>query len=313
MLSHQTSSIVEGVLQADRRSISRAISIVDNNEKECRDIIQAIFSKTGRAKTIGLTGSAGAGKSTLIGKLIPELHDIGYTVAVLAIDPTSPITGGAILGDRVRMQSVTSDEKVFMRSIGSRGSFGGISRSLRNIVRVLDAAGYDLILIESVGAGQVQTEISQIVDVTAVVFTPYTGDHIQNVKAGLTEVGDVCIVNKADLQGAGPLYQSLLEFLSDSQNKPRVLKVSAKVGKGVKEVATTLDEILKQMRSTNQTENELRKLDFELRDMILNTIEQKVSSMLDDNNDYRKAIKSLANKKTDPFQAMDEVIRTISW
>ena len=223
MLSHQTSSIVEGVLQADRRSISRAISIVDNNEKECRDIIQAIFSKTGRAKTIGLTGSAGAGKSTLIGKLIPELHGMGYTVAVLAVDPTSPITGGAILGDRVRMQSVTSDDKVFMRSIGSRGSFGGISRSLRNIVRVLDAAGYELIVIESVGAGQVQTEISQIVDVTAVVFTPYTGDHIQNVKAGLTEVGDVCIVNKADLQGAGPLYQSLLEFLSDSQNRARVL------------------------------------------------------------------------------------------
>ena len=312
MLSHQTSSIVEGVLQADRRSISRAISIVDNNEKECRDIIQAIFSKTGRAKTIGLTGSAGAGKSTLIGKLIPELHGMGYTVAVLAVDPTSPITGGAILGDRVRMQSVTSDDKVFMRSIGSRGSFGGISRSLRNIVRVLDAAGYDLILIESVGAGQVQTEISQIVDVTAVVFTPYTGDHIQNVKAGLTEVGDVCIVNKADLQGAGPLYQSLLEFLSDSQNKPRVVKVSAKVGKGVKEVATTLDGIIRQMRSTNQTENERRKLDFELRDMILNTIKQKVSSMLD-NNDYRKAIERLANKKTDPFQAMDEIIRTITW
>ena len=313
MLSHQTSSIVEGVLQADRRSISRAISIVDNNEKECRDIIQAIFSKTGRAKTIGLTGSAGAGKSTLIGKLIPELHGMGYTVAVLAVDPTSPITGGAILGDRVRMQSVTSDDKVFMRSIGSRGSFGGISRSLRNIVRVLDAAGYDLILIESVGAGQVQTEISQIVDITAVVFTPYTGDHIQNVKAGLTEVGDVCIVNKADLQGAGPLYQSLLEFLSDSQNKPRVVKVSAKVGKGVKEVATTLDEMIKQMCSSNQTENERRKLDFELRDMILNAIEQKVSSMLDNNNDYRKAIERLANKKTDPFQAMDEVIRTISW
>ena len=126
-------------------------------------------------------------------------------------------------------------------------------------------------------------------------------------------MGDVCIVNKADLQGAGPLYQSLLEFLSDSQNKPRVLKVSAKVGKGVKEVATTLDEIIRQMRSSNQTENERRKLGFELRDMILNAIEQKVSSMLDNNNDYRKAIERLANKKTDPFQAMDEVIRTITW
>src|ERR671916_33377 len=313
MLSPHASSIVEGVLNADRRSIARAISIVDNNEKECRDIIQTIFPRTGRAKTIGITGSAGAGKSTLIGKLIPEFQTIGYSVAVLAVDPTSPITGGAILGDRVRMQPVTSDDKVFMRSIGSRGSYGGLSRSLRNIVRVLDAAGYNLILIESVGAGQVQTEISRLVDITAVVFTPYTGDHIQNVKAGLTEVGDVCIVNKADLQGAGPLYQSLLEFLSDSQNKPHVMKVSAKVGKGVKEVATTLDEIIKQMRSSNQTENERRKLDFELRDMILNTIEQKVSSMLDNNNDYRKAIESLSNKKTDPFQAMDEVIRTISW
>src|SRR5918993_3909939 len=313
MLSPHASSIVEGVLHADRRSIARAISIVDNNEKECRDIIQTIFPRTGRAKTIGITGSAGAGKSTLIGKLIPEFQTIGYSVAVLAVDPTSPITGGAILGDRVRMQPVTSDDKVFMRSIGSRGSYGGLSRSLRNIVRVLDAAGYNLILIESVGAGQVQTEISRLADITAVVFTPYTGDHIQNVKAGLTEVGDICIVNKADLQGAGPLYQSLLEFLSDSQNRPRVLKVSAKVGKGVKEVATTLDEIIRQMRSSNQTENERRKLDFELRDMILNTIEQKVSSMLDNNNDYRKAIDSLANKKTDPFQAMDEFIRTITW
>ncbi|MDQ3840759.1 MAG: methylmalonyl Co-A mutase-associated GTPase MeaB [Thermoproteota archaeon] len=313
MLSSQASSIVDGLLQADRRSIARAISIIDNNEKESRDIIQAIFPRTGRAKTIGLTGSAGAGKSTLIGKLIPELHGVGYNVAVLAVDPTSPITGGAILGDRVRMQSVTSDDKVFMRSIGSRGSYGGISRSLRNIVRVLDAAGYDLILVESVGAGQVQTEISRQVDVTAVVFTPYTGDHIQNIKAGLTEVGNVCIVNKADLQGAGALYQSLLEFLSDSPKKPRVVKVSAKAGKGIRELVTVFHEILRRMNSSNQKENERRKLGLELRDMILNAIEQKVSAMLDRNNDYLKAIERLANKQTDPYRAMDEVIRTITW
>jgi LAO/AO transport system kinase len=313
MLSSQASSIVDGLLQADRRSIARAISIIDNNEKESRDIIQAIFPRTGRAKTIGLTGSAGAGKSTLIGKLIPELHGVGYNVAVLAVDPTSPITGGAILGDRVRMQSVTSDDKVFMRSIGSRGSYGGISRSLRNIVRVLDAAGYDLILVESVGAGQVQTEISRQVDVTAVVFTPYTGDHIQNIKAGLTEVGNVCIVNKADLQGAGALYQSLLEFLSDSPKKPRVVKVSAKAGKGIRELVTVFHEILRSMNSSNQKENERRKLGLELRDMILNAIEQKVSAMLDRNNDYLKAIERLANKQTDPYRAMDEVIRTITW
>jgi len=313
MLSPHASSIVEGVLHADRRSIARAISIVDNNEKECRDIIQTIFPRTGRAKTIGITGSAGAGKSTLIGKLIPEFQTIGYSVAVLAVDPTSPITGGAILGDRVRMQPVTSDDKVFMRSIGSRGSYGGLSRSLRNIVRVLDAAGYNLILIESVGAGQVQTEISRLVDITAVVFTPYTGDHIQNIKAGLTEVGDICIVNKADLQGAGILYQSLVDFLLDAERKPHVVKVSAKVGKGIKEVVKDFDQIIKHICSSNENENEMKKLDFELRDMILNTIEQKVSSMLDKNNKYRDVIERLANKKTDPFEAVDEVIRTINW
>ncbi|HYZ65798.1 MAG TPA: methylmalonyl Co-A mutase-associated GTPase MeaB, partial [Nitrososphaeraceae archaeon] len=272
-----------------------------------------IFPRTGRAKTIGITGSAGAGKSTLIGKLIPEFQTIGYSVAVLAVDPTSPITGGAILGDRVRMQPVTSDDKVFMRSIGSRGSYGGLSRSLRNIVRVLDAAGYNLILIESVGAGQVQTEISRLVDITAVVFTPYTGDHIQNIKAGLTEVGDICIVNKADLQGAGILYQSLVDFLSDAKRKPHVVKVSAKVGKGIKEVVTDFDQIIKHICSSNENENEMKKLDFEIRDMILNTIEQKVSSMLDKNNKYRDVIERLANKKTDPFEAVDEVIRTINW
>src|SRR5215204_1727573 len=312
MIYPHASSIVEGVLHADRRSIARAISIVDNNEKECRDIIQTIFPRTGRAKTIGITGSAGAGKSTLIGKLIPEFQTIGYSVAVLAVDPTSPITGGAILGDRVRMQPVTSDDKVFMRSIGSRGSYGGLSRSLRNIVRILDAAGYNLILIESIGAGQVQTEISRLVDITVVVFTPYTGDHIQNIKAGLTEVGDLCIVNKADLEGAGALYQSLLEFLLDAKRKPRVLKVSARAGKGIKELAVNIDQMLKQM-SSNQKESEKKKLEFELRDMILNTIEEKVSSMLDKNNKYHILIDRLASKKTDPFEAAEEVMRAISW
>lgn len=312
MVSVEASGIIKGLLKADRRSIARAISIVDNNENESRTIIKAIFGRTGNARTVGFTGSGGAGKSTLIGKLVPEFRSIGYSVAILAVDPTSPITGGAILGDRVRMQSVTSDDKVFMRSIGSRGSFGGVSRSLRNIIRILDAAGYNLILIESVGAGQVQTEISRLVDITGVVFTPYTGDNIQNIKAGLTEVGDLCIVNKGDMDGAGALYQSILEFISDTKKKPHVVKVSAKNGKGIKEVAIIIDQIIKQ-KSSNRKENEKKKLEIELRDMVLNTIEQKVSSMLDKNNKYYDFIEKLVNKKTDPFEAAEEVIRTMSW
>src|ERR671912_2808557 len=306
MLSPHASSIAEGVLQADRRSISRAISIVDNNEKECRDIIQAIFSKTGRAKTIGLTGSAGAGKSTLIGKLIPELHGMGYTVAVLAVDPTSPITGGAILGDRVRMQGNLGNEKVFMRSMASRGAMGGVSKSLRNAIRILDVAGYNVVLIESVGAGQLEVEISKVVDLTIVVFTPHTGDNVQAVKAGLTEIGDIYVVNKADLEGATSLYQTVLDLIGDTNRKPAVLKVSARTGKGVDELAKNIDKLLKE-KSINYKERERKMLEDELADMILNILEKKVSSMLAQDRTYSEFIDKLARKEIDPYVAAEEL------
>ncbi|MGI0016779.1 MAG: methylmalonyl Co-A mutase-associated GTPase MeaB, partial [Nitrososphaera sp.] len=148
--------IVKGLISGERRSLARAISIVDNDEPESREIIRQIFEKTGSARTVGFTGPGGAGKSTLVGKLIPECQALGYRVAILAVDPTSPITGGAILGDRVRMQGSLDDDKVFMRSMASRGAVGGVSKSLRNAIRILDAAGYNLILVESVGAGQLE-------------------------------------------------------------------------------------------------------------------------------------------------------------
>jgi LAO/AO transport system kinase len=314
MISYAVSGIVRGLLQGDKRSIARAISIIDNNEADSQVIIQGIFNKTGNAKTVGFTGSAGAGKSTLIGKLIPQFQSLGYSVAILAVDPTSPVSGGAILGDRVRMQRVASDDRVFMRSVASRGSIGGISKSLRNIVRVLDAAGYDLILIESVGAGQAQVEISRVVDLTAVLYTPYAGDNIQNVKAGLTEVGDLYVVNKADLEGAGLLFNSILDFVGDTQKKPVVLKVSARTGKGIKEIAATIDKMIKEMTANqNEKEKEKKKLELELRDMVLNMIEEKASAMLDQNSKYYDFVDKLVNKKIDPFLAAEELTRSISW
>ena len=192
--------IVKSLLSGERRAIARAISIVDNDEPESREIIKQIFSKTGNIRTVGFTGPGGAGKSSLVGKLIPECQALGYKVAVLAVDPTSPITGGAILGDRVRMQGNLGNEKVFMRSMASRGAMGGVSKSLRNAIRILDVAGYNVVLIESVGAGQLEVEISKVADLTVVVFTPHTGDNVQAVKAGLTEIGDIYVVNKADLE-----------------------------------------------------------------------------------------------------------------
>lgn len=298
--------IVKGLLAGERRAIARAISIVDNDEPESREIIKQIFAKTGSARTVGFTGPGGAGKSSLVGKLIPECQALGYKVAVLAVDPTSPITGGAILGDRVRMQGNLDDEKVFMRSMASRGAVGGVSKSLRNAIRILDAAGYNLVLVESVGAGQLEIEISRVVDLTAVVFTPHTGDNVQAVKAGLTEIGDMYIVNKSDLEGAVALYNTIVDLIGDTERKPAVLKASAKTGKGVRELAKSIDKLLKE-KSINYKERERKMLEDELRDMVLNMVEKKASSMLAGNRKYSEFVDRLAKKEIDPYAAAEEL------
>jgi LAO/AO transport system kinase len=302
--------IVKGILEGERRSLAKAISIIDNDERDSHRIISEIFSKTGNAKIVGFTGSGGAGKSSLIGKLVPNFQALGYRVAVIAVDPTSPITGGAILGDRVRMQNAINDDKVFMRSIASRGALGGVSKSLRNVIRILDAAGYDLVLVESVGAGQLEVEISKIVNLTAVVFTPNTGDNIQAVKAGLTEIGDLYIINKADLDGAMALFNSVLELIGETERKPVVLKVSAKTGKGIRESAMAIDKILR-ARNSNYKEKERKMLELELKDMVLNRIVQRATSMLNENDKYFLFVDELASKKIDPYQAAEKLAAVI--
>ena len=304
-------TIVKRLLEGERRSLARAISIIDNEEPDSHTIIRQIFDKTGNAKTVGFTGGAGAGKSSIIGKLIPEFQALGYKVAILAVDPTSPITGGAILGDRVRMQSTMDDDKVFMRSMASRGAVGGISKSLRNAIRILDAGGYDLILVESVGAGQLEIEISKVVDLTAVVFTPQTGDNVQTIKAGLTEIGELYIVNKWDLDGAPTLFNSILDLIGNTDRKPTVLKTSAKTGKGIKELASTIDKLLKTRQIYNYKEKEKIMLESELKDMVLNIIKQKVSIMLKNNERYNELVNRLVSKKTDPYQAAEELAAAI--
>ena len=298
--------IVKGLLAGERRAIARAISIVDNDEPESREIIKQIFSKTGKIRTVGFTGPGGAGKSSLLGKLIPECEALDYRVAVLAVDPTSPITGGAILGDRVRMQGNLANEKVFMRSMASRGAMGGISKSLRNAIRILDVAGYNIVLIESVGAGQLEVEISKVVDLTVVVFTPHTGDNVQAVKAGLTEIGDIYVVNKADLEGATTLYQTILDLIGDTNRKPAVLKTSAKTGTGVDELAKNIDKLLKE-KSINYKERERKMLEDELSDMILDILEKKVSSVIAQDRKYSEFIDKLARKEIDPYVAAEEL------
>jgi LAO/AO transport system kinase len=302
--------IVKGILRGERRSLAKAISVIDNDEPDSQTIIREIFDKTGNARTVGFTGSGGAGKSSLIGKLVPRFHDKGYKVAILAVDPTSPVTGGAILGDRVRMQDSIDDERVFMRSIASRGAVGGISKSLRNIIRILDAAGYNLILVESVGAGQLEVEISKIVNLTVVVFMPNTGDNLQAIKAGLTEIGDIYIVNKGDLEGSNTLFNSILDLIGNCDKKTPVLKVSAKTGKGTKELALTIDGILKTERS-GYKEKQRKMLESELKSMTLDILEQRALRRLNSDEKYYFFVTELLKKRIDPYQAAEALALSI--
>ena len=300
--------IVEGILEGDRRSLSRAISLIDNEEGEYQDIIRHIYKKTGKAMTIGITGPGGSGKSSLIGKLVKEFKGFGYKIAIIAVDPTSPITGGAILGDRIRMQgNIIDNSDLFMRSIASRGAIGGVSKSLRNIIRILDAAGYNLIIVESVGAGQLEIEVSKIVNLTIVLFTPNTGDKIQAIKAGITEIGDIYIVNKADIEGANTFYNTLKDLIGETEKKPTILKCSAKTGMGVRDIAENINNMLND-RLNHFKEKEQGLLEIELKEMVLNILEDKILNMLDNNPSYHNFIDKIQNKKVDPYQAAEDLV-----
>ena len=295
--------------KAKRGAIAKAISIIENDEKESRKLIKKIFKTSGKSTVIGITGPAGAGKSSLIDKTSIQLKKLGMKPAVLAIDPTSHISGGAILGDRVRMTEST-DSGTYIRSIASRGAVGAVSRSIRNSIRVLEYAGFNPIIIESVGAGQTEIEISNIADITVVVFNPYTGDSIQTIKAGITEIGDIYLVHKSDLDGASQLFQSVQDFIGTVEKNPLILQVSSKTGKGISEFIKELKKLMTKKKKDKKL-SEKQKLAKELDDIILNNISQKVSSILYSSKSYSEYLKKVQEKKIDPFEAADNISKSI--
>ena len=295
--------------KAKRGAIAKAISIIENDEKESRKLIKKIFKTSGKSTVIGITGPAGAGKSSLIDKTSIQLKKLGMKPAVLAIDPTSHISGGAILGDRVRMTEST-DSGTYIRSIASRGAVGAVSRSIRNSIRVLEYAGFNPIIIESVGAGQTEIEISNIADITVVVFNPYTGDSIQTIKAGITEIGDIYIVHKSDLDGASQLFQSVQDFIGTVEKNPLILQVSSKTGKGISEFIKELKKLMTKKKKDKKL-SEKQKLAKELDDIILNNISQKVASILHSSKSYSGYLKKVQEKKIDPFEAADNISKSI--
>ena len=301
--------IISDLKNAKRGAIAKAISIFENDKKESRKLIKKIFKSSGKSIVIGITGAAGAGKSSLIDKTSIQLKKLGMNPAILAIDPTSHVSGGAILGDRVRMTEST-DSGTYIRSIASRGATGAISRSIRNSIRVLEYAGFNPIIIESVGAGQTEIEISHIADIIVVVFNPHTGDSIQTIKAGITEIGDIYIVHKSDLDGASQLFQSVQDFIGSVEKNPVILKASSKTGKGVAEFIKEL-KILIVNKKKEKKLSEKQRLTKELDDIILDNINEKISSALHSNKSYSAYLKKVHEKKIDPYEAAENISKSI--
>jgi len=292
-----------------RGAIAKAITLVENDPTESKKLLKKIFKDTGKSIIIGITGPAGAGKSSLINKTAVALKKLGTKPAVLAIDPTSHVTGGAILGDRVRMNEST-DSGTYIRSIASRGATGAVSRSLRNSIRVLEYAGFNPILIESVGAGQTEVEISNIADITVVVFNPNTGDSIQTIKAGLTEIGDVYLVNKSDLSGTNQLFDAVRDFIGDTERNPVILKTSVKKNTGITEFAKALKKLMASKKKLKKDKDSER-LETELKDIVLNNIREKIDEMLDSDKTFSNYLKKLNTKKINPYDAGDKITKSL--
>ena len=300
-------ALLPDLKKGKRGAIAKAISIMENDPKEARKLIKKIYKLSGKSVVIGITGPAGAGKSSLINRLSMELKKLKLKPAVLAVDPTSHVTGGAILGDRVRMTEST-DTGTYIRSIASRGATGAIAHSVRNSLRVLEYAGFNPIIIESVGAGQTEVDISKIADITVVTFNPHTGDSIQTIKAGITEIGDIYLVNKSDLDGATQLFQALQDFIGTDEEEAVILKTSAKKNKGIKELASKLKELMKQ-KSKDKKTSEKTRLESELEDIILNNVRQEISTMIGKSKSFSSYLKKVQEKKKDPFEAADKLTK----
>ena len=297
--------IVLDLKKGKRSAIAHAITMIENDPILARRMMKKIFHDSKkRSIVIGITGPAGSGKSSLIDLMALYLQKKKNKPAILAVDPTSSITGGAMLGDRVRMVDST-DSGIFMRSLASRNATGAVAVSVRDSIRVLEYAGFNPILIESVGAGQTEIAISQIVDVTIVVFTPNTGDSIQAIKAGLTEIGDVYVVNKSDLPGSDQLYNAVCDYISDPLGSP-VIKTSAKRRTGISSlVNVAMDAASKKI---DDPKLEFERMHAELSDIVLNIMSEKMDLMTK-SEEYLKLVKRVHDGKVDPYSAASRLAR----
>lgn len=310
------SDLARRVLEGEPRAIARMITLAENCSPEAVDPMKELHSSSGNAQIIGITGVMGAGKSTLVTELALEYRKQGKSVGIIAIDPTSPFSGGALLGDRIRMMKLATDDEIFIRSMGTRGMLGGLTGAVYDVVEILDASGKDVVIVETVGVGQAEVDVIKIADVTAVVTVPGLGDSIQAIKAGIMEIADIYIVNKADRPGVERTLaeiESLVELSAEAgKRKVPVLKAVAKAGEGIPEILEKMDEHILYLKDTDQFRSK-RRARYEAE--LIEIIRKKLMNLIFDEAVFKQRVEDLIDKieikEKDPYTAAEEILSQV--
>lgn len=308
--------LVKELLNGSRLALARAITAVESEYDNAIDIMKAIYPKTGNARILGITGAPGAGKSTLTDKIVKQYLAQGKKIGIVAVDPTSPFSGGAILGDRIRMNDLTLNENVFIRSMGTRGSLGGLSKKTSDVVKLMDAFGMDLVIIETVGVGQSEVDIVKNADSTLVVLVPGLGDDIQAIKAGILEIGDVFAINKADRDGCDKLNVEIEMMLDlDSRElawRPPIKRTIASKDVGVDELVEALDEHFEFLEDSGELATRRQE---RTRDEIIVMINEQIGRYIADNivvgDEFNRQVEAVNQKESDPYTVVSTVMQQV--